>query len=117
MGVVGTVTRPLVAVITRRTARIRVNRCRATAMSAETVARTAASRPWRPRGVPTPRIERKIQATGVNQQPLENVLVTTQMRAPHATGVVEMRQRAVAPLAALPRNRRPRGPRMRRRLR
>jgi len=56
--VVGTLTQPLVAAITRRIAQISVNWWRATAMSVTTAARTAASRPWRPRGVPTPRIER-----------------------------------------------------------
>src|SRR5436309_189294 len=38
----------------------------------------------------------------MNQHPLENVLVPAQMRPPHATGVVEMREGAFDPLAALP---------------
>src|SRR5207244_2023312 len=45
--------------------------------------------------------EPKIEAAGMNQQPLEDVLMTTQMRAAHAARVVDVRERALDPLTAL----------------
>src|SRR5207244_3651558 len=44
----------------------------------------------------------EIEAAGVNQYPLENIFVAAQMCAPHAAGVVEVRERAFDALAALP---------------
>ena len=55
--------------------------------------------------MPTPIIvphdEPEIEAAGVNQQPLENIRVTAQMRAPHAARVIEVREGAFDPFAAL----------------
>ena len=46
--------------------------------------------------------EPEIEATGMNQQALQDVRVTAQMRAAHAARVVEMREGAFDPLAASP---------------
>ena len=45
--------------------------------------------------------EPKIEAARMNQQALEDIGVTAQMRAAHPAGVVEMREGAFDPLAAL----------------
>ena len=70
------------------------------------IATTAASRPWRPRGVPTAdegaHQEPEIEAADVHEQPLQNVRVAAEMRAPHAPGLVEMRVRAFQVLAPSP---------------
>src|SRR5206468_5270036 len=42
-----------------------------------------------------------VDAAGMNQQPLEDVLVPSQMRATHAARVVDVRERTLDPLAAL----------------
>ena len=46
--------------------------------------------------------EPEVEAPGMNQQPLEDIGVTTQMLAAHPTGVVQMREGAFDPLAPLP---------------
>src|SRR5260370_18947328 len=45
--------------------------------------------------------EPEIEPTGMDQQPLEDVLVTAQMRAAHAAGVIDMRERPFDPFATL----------------
>src|SRR5438045_5611575 len=45
--------------------------------------------------------EPEVEATGMNQEALQNVRVTPQVRPPHPTGVIEMRKRTLDPLAAL----------------
>ena len=61
--------------------------------------------------------EPEIEATRMNQEALQDVRVAAQMGAPHPARVVEMRKRAFDPFAALGRiRRRPRRPRIRRRL-
>ncbi len=57
MGEVGTVIHPRMAANTRVETRLGLHRRIATVMSTR-MAITAASRPWRPRGVPTPSIDR-----------------------------------------------------------
>ena len=44
--------------------------------------------------------EAKIEAAGMNQQPLQHVRLTAQMRTPHSARVIEMRERAFDRLAA-----------------
>src|ERR1700730_656181 len=44
----------------------------------------------------------EIEGAGMNQQPLEDVRMTAQMRAAHASRVVEVRERALDPLTASP---------------
>ena len=86
-------------------------------MSTPNVARTAATRPCSPRGVPieSDRDEATHQdesqehpdqmthdeATRMNQEALQDVGVAAQMGAPHPARVVEMRKRAFDPFAAL----------------
>ena len=71
--------------------------------SATTRATTTASRPCRLRGVPTPKRVRikspEIEAADVDEQPLQDVRVPAQMRAPHPAGLVQMRIRAFQSLA------------------
>src|SRR5258708_23435990 len=46
--------------------------------------------------------EPEIESARMDQQSLEDVRVTPQMRPAHAAGVVEMRERAFDPFATLP---------------
>src|SRR4051812_39955708 len=46
--------------------------------------------------------EPKIETTRMNQETLQDVRATAQMRTPHATGVVDVRERAFDRLAAAP---------------
>ena len=60
-------------------------------------------RPCRPLGVPTPTSSRssrpRLKRTRVNQQPLQDVRVTAQVRASHAAGLVQMREGPLDSLA------------------
>ncbi len=49
-----------------------------------------------------PHEQAEIEAAGMNQQALQNVVVAAQMHATHPAGLVEMREGAFQPLAALP---------------
>ena len=46
--------------------------------------------------------ETKVQRAGLQERPLENVLVTAQVHTPHAARPIEMREGPFEPLAALP---------------
>ena len=48
-----------------------------------------------------PHHEPEIEGAGMNQEPLENVLMPPQMRAPHAPRVVEVREGALDAFTAL----------------
>ena len=64
---------------------------------------TARRRPCRPRGVPTPtavRIQPEIERAGMHEQSLQDVLVPAHVRAPEATGLIEMRTRSLEQFAA-----------------
>ena len=63
-----------------------------------------ATRPCRPRGVPTPSQvtldQPEIEGPGMNQEALQDVRVPTQMRPPHPTRVRDVRERPFDQLAA-----------------
>jgi len=44
----------------------------------------------------------QVEGSHMDQLPLQDILVSTQMRAPHAAGLVAMREAALDLLAALP---------------
>src|SRR5438874_1978330 len=58
--------------------------------------------PWRADTDEGPHQESQIEAAAVDKESFQDVVVPSQMRAPHATGLVEMRVRAFQSLAAAP---------------
>jgi hypothetical protein len=65
---------------------------------------SAAKRPWRLRGVPTPqsvRIQKaEIESAGMNKQSFEHVLVPAHVRSPEPARLVEMRTGSLEQFAA-----------------
>jgi len=57
---------------------------------------------WRADADQVPHEQSEIEAAGVNQQPLQDVRVTTEVHAPHAARLIEMGKRPFESLAAEP---------------